>query len=1066
MFFRVTGRSLRHPLLTIGILIVATGWATYHLRQLGFDIWPDVSPVQVQVLTQVRDLAPEEAEATITRPLELEFGGLPGLQETRSQTTFGISQVTLVFRPGTNLLQARQWTQERVQTALSRLPKGYSPVLAPPSDGLGEIYTYALQARHNTDRSPVEELAYLKRVQDFVVRPALRTIPGIVEVNTTGGFDRALIIEPFPQKLYQMGLDAVDLANAVEASVGVGGGAMLEPADHQTIVRSRARAQTVAEVEQIPVKLSWGALAVTTNQLATVREGTKLRLGAATLDGKEAVLGTALMLIGSNSREMAQLFHAKLREVQSYLPADIQITSLYDRSHVVDQILRTIARNLSLAVFLVAIVLLVFFRNWRAMLITILVIPIAFLFALNALSWFGVSGNLMSLGALDFGLVVDGAVVIVDNVLLRLLRQQTEIGRRLNFSERRQIITQAVREVTPPMAIGWLIILLAYLPGLLLGGVEGKMLQPLGLTALFALTAAFPLSLTLVPILCLLIKKAPAELPIGRAGTRGYLMLLDRAWRHRVIILAAALALCVFAAVMLAGLGLDFFPALDEGSTVIEVEKPVALNVEESLKWELTTETAIRRSVPECKHVYSRIGFSDIATDPQSPSQNDIYVSYRPRRQWRKIDGKTATKKQLEQKILEAIRKTVPDQELALSQPIRVRFDEMLEGVRSALAIKIFSSDAHRLEAIAGQVKDLVEKLPGTADVLLDPVGELPGLEFNADRPTLARYLVKTSEIDQNLSLALAGREVGRVDDGEQFFPIIVRLAEPLRNDVKQIVNLPIRSAEGNLMLTLGQLGKFTEVPRLNFIFHENGFRRRAVMVNIRDRDLDSFAQGAKEAIQSEVKLRPDERIELGGSYRFLQASLKELQWIVPVTLIVFYLLIAWSLRSWGRALIVYVGVPFALVGGILALVFAQMSLTLSALIGLLAVAGIAILNKLVFVHHYMKLRRGELTTKDAVILTTRNRLRPVLSTALVAMVGFVPMLLSTELGAEVQRPIALVVIGGLFSSTLLTLVILPLLLLLFEKDEVKLSTEQRASATNEASPAVGSARLLSRGGP
>ena len=1034
MFSRIIRSSLRYPLLFACLFTLAVIWAIYHLRDLGFDIWPDVSPVQVQVLTPIRDLAPEEAEATVTRILELEFGGLPDLEETRSQTTFGISQVILVFRSGTNLLQARQWTQERVQAALSRLPKGYNPILAPPSDGLGEIYTYALQGRQNSGRPRVEELSYLKRIQDFVVRPALRTVPGIVEVNTTGGYDRAVVIEPSLGKLYQAGLDAVDLAKAVEASVGVGGGAMLQPEDHQAIVRSRARAQTIAEIEQIPVKLSWGALAVKTGELATVREGARIRFGAATLDGQEAVVGTAMMLVGANSHETAKLFRAKLREIQHYLPADVKVVSLYDRSRVVDQILRTIATNLSLAALLVAMVLWAFFRNWRAMLITMLIIPIAFLFALNALSWMGMSGNLMSLGALDFGLMVDGAVVIVDNVLLRLLRKQTETGRWLTFSERRQVVSQAAREVAPPMAVGWFIILLAYLPGLLLGGVEGKMLQPLALTALFALAAAFPLSLVLVPILCLLITKAPPNSVFGRTATRGYLRLLERAWRHRFIVLTAAIALCIFAGLIVSRLGLDFFPELDEGSTVVEVEKPVNLNVEESLKWELATEKAIRTAVPEVDHLYSRIGFSDIATDPQSPAQNDIYISYRRRHEWRQINGQKATKKQLEQKILDAIHAKVPDQELALSQPIRVRFNEMLEGVRSALAIKIFGADSGRLEAVANEIKELVEKIPGVQDVLLDPVGELTGWEFFTDRPTMARYLVRTAEVDQNLSVALAGREIGRVDEGEQFFPIIVRLAEPLRNDQKQIVNLPIRSAEGSLILTLGQLGKFEQVPRLNFIFHENAFRRRAVMVNIEGRDLDGFAQATKAAIRSEIKLLPGERIEFGGSYRFLQNSLRELQWIIPGTLVLFYLLIAWSLRSWSRAFIVYSGIPFALVGGIFALALTQMSLSLSALIGLMAVAGIAVLNKLVFVHHYAKLRRADLGPKEAVIQTTQNRLRPVLSTALVAMAGFVPMLLSTDLGAEVQRPIALVVIGGLFTSTVLTLVILPLLLLLFDR--------------------------------
>jgi heavy metal efflux system protein len=1050
---RIIHFSLRRGLFILILVSVAVVLALFHLRKLEFDIWPDISNVQVQVLTHVSDLSPEEIESSVTRPLELEFGGLPGLDETRSLTTFGLSQIILVFRPGTDLLQARQLAQERVQAAFPRLPKGLNPLLAPPSDGLGEIYTYALRFRRNSSdaRSPIERLTFLKRLQDFLVRPALRTVPNIVEVNTTGGYDKAFIVEPIPEKLYQMGLDVVDLANAVEANVAVGGGALLQPADHQTAIRSIARAQSIPDIEQVPVKLSWGALAVKVGELAKVREGSRIRTGAATLDGSEAVLGTAMMLVGSNSRETAHLFHEKIKEIQRYLPPDIEFVSLYDRATVVDQVLRTIVTNLSIAAFLVMAVLLAFFRNWRAMVITVLVIPIAFLFSLYAISWFGMSGNLMSLGALDFGLIVDGAVVIVDNVLLQLFRRQRDLGRPLILSERVRLVQSAALDVAPPMAVGWLIILLSYLPGLLLGGVEGQMLHPLALTALLALIAALPLSLTLVPLLCLLIWKAPARSEIGHRATNWYLNILNQAVHYRLFVLSGAVLLCVVAAIIVTRLGIDFFPALDEGSTVVEVEKPVTLNVEESLRWELATETAIRSAVPEVNRIYSRIGFSDITTDPQSPSQNDIYISYRPRREWRTVEGHTASKQQLEQLILAAIRQNIPKQDLALSQPIRVRFDEMLEGVRSALAIKVFSPDSDRLEAIAQQIKRLVEQMPGAQDVLMDSVGQIPGFEFHVDRPTMARYLVKTNEVDQNISAALAGREVGRIDEDEQFSPIIVRLPESLRNDLDQIINIPIRSAEGNLMLTLGQLGKFEPIPRLNFLFHENGFRRRAVMVNIAGRDLDSFAEQAKDLVSSEIKLRPGERIEFGGSYRFLQASLLELRWIIPVTLLLFYFLIALSLRSFSRAFIVYTGIPFALVGGIFALAVAKMPLTLSALIGLMAVAGIAVLNKLVFVHHYLKLRKRDLGTKEAVVKTTENRLRPVLSTALVAIVGFLPMLLSTELGAEVQRPIAVVVIGGLFTSTLLTLVILPLLLLLFDKERIEEMQDTRSRISPRA---------------
>ena len=1027
--------SLNHKLATLTLFAVALGLSLFYVRDLSFDIWPDISNLQVQVLTRAPDLATEEIESNITRPLEREFGGTPGLEEMRSLTTFGLSQVILVFRPGTDLFQARQFIQERIQSASNFLPKGAAPLLAPASDGLGEIYTYALRFRDNrTDsRSPIEKLSTLKRLQDFVVRPALRLVPGVAEVNTSGGYDKAILVEPIPEKAFQMGLDIVDLANAVESNVGVGGGAILQPGDQQTVVRSRARAQSLSEISQAPIKLSWGALAVTIGDVAEVKTGARIRFGAATLDGQEAVLGIALMLVGSNSRETAQLFADKIREIQKYLPADVEIISLYNRADIVNGVSHTIAANLSIAAVLITTVLVFFFRSWRATLITVLVIPAAFLFALSALSWMGMSGNLMSLGALDFGLIVDGAVVIVDNVLLRLSGRQSSLGRRLNFSERTRVVSRAAIEVATPMVIGWIIILISYCPGLILGGVEGKMLRPLALTALLALTAALPLSLTLVSVLCLFIRQAPAKNRVGQRASAWYLGLLNRAASHRLAVLSAATIVCVIAGVVVIHLGIDFFPVLDEGSTVVEIEKPAGLNLDESLAWELRTEAAVRQAVPEVEHLYSRIGFSDIPTDPQSPNQNDLYISYRPHRDWRKIGGKLASKRQLEAQILSAIRSQVPEQELALNQPVRLRFDEMLEGVRSTLAIEVFSPDAFRMETLVTQAKQLVEKIPGAAEVFSDSVGEVPGADFLVDRPTMTRYLVKTSEVDQNISIALAGRDAGRVDEGEQFSPIIVRSKESLRNDLSQVVNIPVRSAEGSLLLTLGQLGKFQPVNHQNFIFHQNGFRRRAVMVNISGRDLDGFVQETRTVLTSALKLEPGEHIEFGGSYRFLQASLVELRWIIPAILVIFYGLIALTLRSWRRALAVYVGVPFALAGGIFALALAGLSLTLSALIGLVAVAGIALLNKLVFVHHYVRLRDQDLAPQEAVVETTKNRLRPVLSTALVAIAGFLPMLFSSELGAEVQRPIAVVIIGGLFTSTLLTLFLLPMLLLLFE---------------------------------
>jgi cobalt-zinc-cadmium resistance protein CzcA len=1035
MLNRLIHFVLRHKGFVLGLIVLLIVTSLIALPRFSFDVVPDISSVQVQVLTQVPNLVPEESEASITCLLESEFGGIPGLEETRSLTTFGISQIVLIFKDGTDFYRARQLVQERIQTAITRLPAGFVPQMAPLSNGLGEVYTYALRYRPGAEPnlSAKEKLIQLKTLQDFYVRPTLRTVQGIVEVNTTGGFDKQYLIEPDSKKVFDVAMDFNDIAVAIQNNVAIGSGAILNTADHQTIVRSRARAQTVPELEGLAIKLGWGSVAVHLNEIARVESGTKIRTGVATLNGQETVLGTAMMLVGENGRDTARRFKGKIREIQGYLPKNVEIVSLYNRADIVDEVIKTVRNNLGFAAFFVAGVLLTFLRSWRATLITICVIPIAFLFGVTGMSWLGVSGNLMSLGAIDFGLIVDGAVVIIDNIVLKLSQQQRKLGRVLDGAKRVAFIKSAVAEVTPPIVIGWLIILMVYLPVFALSGVEGKMFQPMALAALLALIAALPLSLTLVPVLCaLFLRRVPTESRIGEKGLQFYLRILEFTVRHRAVCLGVAVLALFFAIIVGSKLGLDFIPDLDEGWTVIEVNKPVTINLEESLQWELKTERAILADVPEVKQLFSRIGFSDVATDPQSPNQNDIYISYKPRSQWSKVNGRPATKRDIEKKILEAIKAEVPNQELETSQPIRVRFDEMLEGVRSDLAIKIFASDQEQLETLAGQVKEVVSKVKGASEAVLEPIGRVPYIEFEVNRKLMAQYLLTNSAVDQALAVGLSGREVGRVDEGEQFFPIVVRLDEAVRNDPQSFLNFPIRSVEGTFMLTLGQLGSSKTTDRLNSIFHENGLRRRAVMVNFEGRDLNGFVADVKAAVTGAVQLPDGAHIEYGGRYRNLQSALQQLYWIIPVALILIFVIVALTLRSIPRALIVYTGVPFALVGGIVALWSRGMPLTISALVGLIAVAGIAILNKLVFIDHYARLRENGIDPWRAVVETTRNRLRPVLSTALVASLGFLPMAFSTHLGTEIQRPIAVVVIGGLLTSTLLTLVVLPLLLVPF----------------------------------
>ena len=1029
--------SLRRPAAVGFAALALLAFGLWSAGRLSSDIVPDISPVQVQVLTAAPALAAEEIETSVTRPVELEMAGLPGLQTVRSLTRFGISQVALTFADGTDVYLARQLVTERLAAASARLPAGLAPRLAPPSTGLGEIFTYALRYRPDAPGRPADErvrLTELKATQDFVVRPALRQVPGVAEVNTTGGYDRQMVVEPDPEKLAAAGLDLNDLADALAKNLAPGGGALLERGPRALLVRSGARAQTVAEVAGLTVKTGWGATPVLTREVAEVRLDAAPRFGAATVDGEEAVLGTALMLPGENGRAVARRFAAAVRAVAPRLPAGIELVPLADRSLLVDDVLRTVRRNLAEGAALVVLVLLVLLGNARAALIVAAVLPLAFLLGLAGLAGLGGSGNLMSLGAIDFGLLADGAIVLVENSLLRLGQRRRELGREPDARERAATVLAAAREVAAPTVIGVVVITLVWLPIFGLDGVEGKMFRPLATVAVAALVAALALTLTLVPTLCAGCLRAGAagegENVVAAALGRAYQPALDFALRRRGALLVGVALLALAAGFVFSRLGTEFLPRLDEGSLVVEVHRPAGGSLAGAVAAEVAAERAIRAQVPEATQVFSRLGRSDLATDPQSADENDLYVALKPRREWRRTHaGRIPSKDELAKRITEVIAARVPGQELTTNQPVALRFDELLEGTRADVAIKVFGPGYDQLDALAAEVKTVVERLPGAGEVAAEEVGRADTLEIVPDRDAMRRLQATAAEVDGAISTALMGREVGRIDAGEQFYPLAVRFPAAVRDRPDLLASLPFRSAERNLLLNVGQVAQVRVTPRLATILRENGERRRAVMVNVRGRDSGGFAREAQGAVRAHVHPPAGYRVEFSGGFERYRHARARLRWLTPAVLAAVFALAALALGSGRRALAVLAGVPLAWVGGVFALAWRGMPLTISAVVGFLALSGVAVLNGLVLAAAYGQLRRRGVPPTDAARESARRRLRPVLGTALVAGLGLLPMALSTAPGAEVQRPLATVVIGGILSATALTLLVIPALL-------------------------------------
>lgn len=1038
--------SLKHRWLVMLIALGVAALGVWNFTRLPIDAVPDITNVQVQINATAPGYTPQEAEQRITYPVETALGGLPKLSYTRSLSRYGLSQVTVVFEDGTDIHFARQLLNERLQEVRGKLPAGVEVSMGPISTGLGEIFMYVIETdsgAKDASGRPYDPAA-LRELQDYVIKPQFRNLKGVAEVSAIGGYEKQYHVTPDPRKLMAYGLSFEDVVGALEKdNLNVGAG-YIETSGEQKLVRIPGRMTDWRHLENVVVGTPNG-VPVRLNQVADIGLGRELRTGAATENGKEVVLATVAMLMGENSRDVSQRVAEKMKSVQASLPEGVKIRVLYDRTNLVDRTIRTVQKSLLEGALLVIVVLFLLLGNFKAALATALVIPLAMLLTVTGMVHGRVSGNLMSLGALDFGLIVDGAVIIVENCLRRLGEAQHRIGKALGLEERLSVVRAATLEVAKPSLFGVFIILSVYLPILALSGIEGKMFHPMAWTVILALLAALVLSVTVVPALVGLIftgKVAEKENAFLRFCKRVYLPVLDLCLQNRRMVVGGALVLVLLCGLLATRMGREFIPNLDEGDIALQSLRIPGTGMDQSVEMQKVIEKRVKQ-FPEVRDMFSKIGTAEIATDPMPPSIADGFIILKPRKEW-PDPGKT--KADLVAEIQEAV-EGIPGNGYEVTQPIQMRFNELIAGVRSDVAVKIFGDDMDVLLASANKIEGVLKKVPGAADVKVEQVTGLPMLSIVPDRMALSRYGLNVSEVQDLAAMAVGGREAGDIVEGDRRFPIVVRLPENMRQDMDELKRIPIPlpapDEGGREYVPLSAVASFENVLGPNQISRENGKRRVVVTANVEGRDLGSFVQEAQKKIESEVSLQPGTWIDWGGQFENLISAAKRLQLVVPITLAVIFLLLFSSLGTVKNALLVFSGIPLALTGGVLALFVRGIPLSISAGVGFIALSGVAVLNGLVMLTFIESLRKEGKSIDVAVREGSLTRLRPVLMTALVASLGFVPMALASGTGSEVQKPLATVVIGGILSSTALTLLVLPVLYRLAHARKARLAGER-----------------------
>jgi cobalt-zinc-cadmium resistance protein CzcA len=1053
MILKTIEFSLRQRALVLLATLILVGVGVWSALRLPIDAVPDITSPQVLVNTSVTALAPEEIEKLVTLPLESRMAGLPGMTELRSLSKFGLSQIRMTFEDGVDLYRTRQLVSERLASAVDKLPSGLQPRLAPISTALGEIFYYTVEFTRNATNKPptrMEQLMALKQLQEYVISPLLRATRGVAEVNTSGGYERQLVVQPDLARLASVGLTVEELVQKVGENTQNVGGGLVEIGGEQIVIRASSRVQTAEEIARLPLKFAGSVKPLLVQDVAQVGIGSSFRTGAATANGEEAVVGGALMLADGNSRAVAHDVAMKLAKIQEKLPPAIEVRQFYNRSDLVNRTLQTVETSLFEGALLVVIVLFAMLGNLRAAFIVALAIPLSMLFAITGMVESRVSGNLMSLGAIDFGLIIDGAVVMVENIIRHLAHKQKALGRELGAAERLQEVLYSAKEVANPMFFGVLIITVVYFPILALNGIEGKMFRPMALTVIFALVGSLVLVLTLMPVLCSYFlhgKIKEEDNWLVRFFKAVYSPLLAFALRFRWLVVGAALLLFGSSLFVFTRLGAEFIPQLNEGTMLLQFIRSSSTGLGVSLELQKQSEKLLREKFPEIQSMFANIGTAEIAIDPMGANVCDTYIEFKPRSEWRKIGGRPASKEQLIELMRRELLVNVPGQALLFTQPIQMRFNEMMAGVRADIAVKIYGDDFKELERIATETRDLLRKLSPESDIEFDAFGRSPLLEIKPDRDALWRLNLPTEELNRAVASALAGEEAGSIIEGNRRFPIVVRLAEDARGDIEMMKRLPVRTDQGGL-LTLGQVARFEMTEQVGAVTREAGQRRAAILVNLRGRDVESFVNEAMTRIKADVKFSPGYYFEFGGQFENLRAARLRLAIIVPMALALIFILIFMSFGSFRQAALIFVCVPLAVTGGVFALALRDMPFTISAGVGFIALSGIAVLNGIMLISFINQLRREGRTVRDAVIEGTLTRLRPKLMTALVASFGFVPMAIASGAGAEVQRPLATVVIGGIITSTFLTLVLLPVLYEWIERNRPPASAGAESTAT------------------
>lgn len=1049
MFEKIIQFSIAQRWLVIMLTLALAALGIFSYQRLPIDAVPDITNVQVQVNTAAPGYSPLEAEQRISFPIETVMAGLPNLQQTRSLSRYGLSQVTIIFKDGTDIYFARQLVNERIQEAKGKLPAGIEPSMGPISTGLGEIVMWTVESKEGSLKADGQPYSAtdLREIQDWIVKPQLRNVAGVTEINTIGGYAKEFLVAPLPEKLVAHGLSWQDVVTALEKNNGNVGAGYIERRGEQYLVRAPGQLASMDDIRNVVVSTQKN-IPVRIGDIAEVNIGRELRTGAATENGREVVLGTVFMLIGENSRKVSQDVAKKLAEINRSLPPGIVASTVYDRTVLVDKAINTVKKNLLEGAVLVIAILFLFLGNIRAAIITAMVIPLAMLFTFTGMVGNKVSANLMSLGALDFGIIIDGAVVIVENCVRRLAHAQASAGRTLNRSERLQEVFAAAREARRPLLFGQLIIMVVYLPIFALTGVEGKMFHPMAFTVVAALIAAMVLSMTFIPAAVALFigeHVSEKENRLMLWAKQLYQPLLDFALQSKALVLSIVVVVLALSGLLASRMGSEFVPSLNEGDIALHAMRIPGTGLSQALQMQIELEHVIR-TFPEVDKVFGKLGTAEIATDPMPPNVADTFIMLKPQAQW--PDPKLS-KDDLVAAIQEAVEK-VPGNNYEFTQPIQMRFNELISGVRSDVAIKVFGDDMDIMNRTGEQIARVLEKIPGAADVKLEQTTGLPMLSININREKAARLGLNISDVQDVISAAIGGKESGTLFQGDRRFDIVVRLPENVRSDIDAIKRLPIRLPNASnaqngaaSFITLADLASIDMTPGPNQISREDGKRRVVVTANVRGRDIGSFVKEAQEQLAQKVKVPTAYWTTWGGTFGQLQSASQRLQIVVPAALMLVFMLLFAMFGNIRDGLLVFTGVPFALTGGIVALWLRDIPLSISAGVGFIALSGVAVLNGLVMIAYIRSLREEGMALDSAIQQGALTRLRPVLMTALVASLGFIPMALATGTGAEVQRPLATVVIGGILSSTLLTLLVLPLLYQLSHREEEKLERSE-----------------------